>query len=71
MLRTVLVITILLGNPPEWQEFRVPLTTQADCHRLLVERQRTPEAHKPGVLFHCAKRTDQDPAVASTATAER
>lgn len=65
MLRTVLVITVLMGSPPEWREFRVPQASQADCHRLLVERQRTPAVHKPNALFHCA------PAAATSATADR
>ena len=53
-MKTFLVILLWIGNPPDWQTFKVPMRDVAECHKVAVAYFRTPEKEKPtGVLMWC------------------
>lgn len=59
MERLVLVISILLGNPSDWVEFRVPMVSQKECHNMLLIKHIMLE--KPtNIRFHCDIKREND-----------
>ena len=59
MERLILVISVLIGNPPDWVEFRVPLASQRDCHNMLLIKHAMPEKSLD-VRFHCDIKREND-----------
>lgn len=53
-MKTILVILLWIGSPPDWKEFKLPMRDAAECREVALAYFHTPEKEKPqGVLLWC------------------